>query len=178
MRIRIRTGSGPEFGFAPQIIWEQNQHCFSQRPFFSGSPLEFWQKKCPNFLLDFFFIFLVFTWILVEKSAPIFSKKLFLLFGIRLNFGRKNAPVFSEDFFVFGLHQKKRLNFECGTFLFFLVCFWFLLIWAKCNCILADPDRIRILKFKRWRVQISSCSIRIGFGSLNLWICPSLIYCS
>ena len=38
--------------------------------------------------------------------------------------------------------------------------------------ILADPNRIQILKFKRWRIWISSFWIRIGSESLNLWIQP------
>ena len=34
------------------------------------------------------------------KSA-LHSAKTFLSFGLHLNFGRKNAPIFSEDFFIF-----------------------------------------------------------------------------
>ena len=50
-----------------------------------------------------------------RKNAPIFSGKFFNFFGLYLNFGQKNAPIFSEDlFFTFWYStefgQKKRPN--------------------------------------------------------------------
>ena len=178
---KMQTRTISEFGFAPQIIWGQNQHYISRRLFFVWSPPEFWQKKFPNFQLRLFY-FLVSTWILAEKTPLFLEKTFFLLFGIQLNLGRKNALVFSEDLF-FGLHlylgRKNASILSEDLFRLSLVYFWFLLLWTKCNCILADLDRIRILNFKRWPIRISSSWIRIGSRSLNLWILPTLIcYCS
>ena len=48
------------------------------------------------------------------KSA-LHSAKTFLSFGLHQNFGRKNAPIFSEDFFFWSspeFGQKKTSNFE------------------------------------------------------------------
>ena len=58
----------------PQIIWGKISSTFRKDLFFFWSRTEFWQKKCSNFLLTFFF-------------------------GLYLNFGRKKALIFSNDLF-------------------------------------------------------------------------------
>ena len=60
-----------------QIIWGQNQHCIPQRPFSFGLHLNI-GKKCPNFQL-----------------------RLFLFFGLYLNFGKKKTPQFLVKTFFF-----------------------------------------------------------------------------
>ena len=175
---KMQTRTRSEFGFAPQIIWGQNQHYISQRPFFRLVSSRILAEKMPQFSIKtflFFGLYLNFG----RKNAFIFGKDLFLLFGIQLNLGRKNALVFSEDLF-FGLHlylgRKNASILSEDLFRFSLVYFWFLLLWTKCSCILADLDRICILNFKGWRIRISSSWTRIGSRSLNLWIRPPLIY--
>ena len=62
-----------------------------------------------------------------KKSALYTAKTLlslpqFFFFGLHLNFGRKNAPILSEELFF--------------------VYFWFSLLRSKCTCLLVDPQRI------------------------------------
>ena len=102
---KMQTRTRSEFGFAPQILWGQNQHYISQRPFFR----------------------LVSTWISAEKM-PQFSVKTFIFFGLYLNFGRQNAFIFGKDlFFTFWylteLGRKNALVFSEDLF-FVLTCIW------------------------------------------------------
>ena len=119
---------------------------------------------------------------------PKFSVKTFFFnfFGLDQNFGRKNVPIFSKDLFGFldfnriwaekalrfseelffwsspELGQKKRPNFERGLF---LLLFGLLLVFVNMNKAQLYTDGTGsdpILKFKRWRIRISSCWIWIG----------------
>ena len=46
---------------------------------------------------------------------------------------------------------------------------------ANWSCMLTDPDRNYISKFKRFRIQISTCWILIVSGSFNTWTRPLLL---
>ena len=73
--MRIQTGSGSEFGFAPSNNLGTQSALHSVKIFFfCSSPPEFWQKNVPTFSEDSFF-------------------------GLHPNFGKKNAPILSENLF-------------------------------------------------------------------------------
>ena len=134
-----RCESGSEFGFALPNNLETKSALHSAKTFLSfGLHLNFGRKNAPIFSEDFFIV-LVFTWSLAEKTPLCLVKTFFLRFGIHLNLGIKNAPVFIRTFF-FGLHlnlgRKKRPILSGYLFCFSLVYFWFSLIWTKCSCTL------------------------------------------
>ena len=145
--VSCRDGNGAERTRYPCFFLRIRSGCSFPKRCRSGSEFGTAPLPPPSYLVTNSAL-LVFTWILAEK-LPRFWVKTFLPFFLGWS---------SAEFW-----PRTRSNF------------WFLLLWTKCSCLLADPDWIRILKFKRWRIRISSCWIRIGSESLNLWIRPPLV---
>ena len=90
-----RCGSGSELGFAPQIIWGQNQHYILQRSFFLLVSTGILAEKTPLFTFWYSPEF-------GQKKRPCFSKDL-IFFDLHLNLSRKNAQILNEDLFCFSL---------------------------------------------------------------------------
>ena len=90
-----RCGSRSEFGFVPPNNLGTKSALHSAKTFFSFDlHLNLGRKNAQTFCCDFFiFTFLVFTWILAEKT-PLVLVKTFFTFRYSTNLGRKKRPSF------------------------------------------------------------------------------------
>ena len=129
--MRIRTGSGSEFGFAP-----------------------------PNNL---------------KTKSALHSAKTCFSFGLHLNFGRKNAPIFSEDLFCFSLLW----SFLCFSLLASFLLF-FALVFADINKVKlytgrsgSDPD-LFLLVLNRFQISKLVDPATFDLLFMNNWIYSAL----